>query len=66
MTLPRLRALVGATAGPVLAALLSLAATVQALRLWEWRPGVPLSLEADAPTVLLQVRAILDGHWYST
>ena len=52
-------------AGPATAALLSLVAAVQALRLWEWRPGVPLSLEADSPTVLLQVRAILDGRWYS-
>ena len=49
-----------------MAALVSLVAAAQALRLWDWRPGVPLSLAADSPTVLLQVRAVLDGHWYST
>jgi hypothetical protein len=31
------------------------------LRLWEWRPGVPLSLSGDSPQVLLQVRTIMEG-----
>ena len=59
----RLRA--DAAAGPVLTVVLSVLATVQALRLWDWRPGIPLSLDGDAPTILLQVQAILDGSWYS-
>ncbi len=52
-------------AGPLLAAVLSLAAAAQALRLWDWRPGIPLSLQSDSPQVLIQVRAILDGGWYA-
>lgn len=53
-------------AGPVLTALLSLAACAQALRLWEWRPGTPLSLSGDAPYVLAQITSILEGNWYSS
>lgn len=53
-------------AGPTVTAVLSLVAAVQALRLWDWRPGTPLSLEGDAPTVLMQVRMILDDGWYSS
>lgn len=52
--------------GPVAAAVLSLCAAAQALRLWDWRPGIPLSLSGDAPHVLAQIQSILDGNWYST
>ncbi|WP_344139164.1 hypothetical protein [Pedococcus bigeumensis] len=48
-------------AGPVLVAVLSLLAAVQALRLWSWRPGTPLSLTGDSPQLLMQVRAIVEG-----
>ena len=63
---PRSRsaAWVNAAAGPVLTALVSLAAAAQALRLWDWRPGIPLSLSGDSPHVLMQIQAILEGHWY--
>ncbi|MGO4343138.1 hypothetical protein [Pedococcus sp. 2YAF34] len=64
MTSPRIRAFAGSAAGPALTAVLSFLAAVQALRLWEWRPGVPLSLSGDAPQVLVQVRAILHSDWY--
>ena len=36
------------------------------MRLWNWRPGIPLSLSGDAPYVLAQIQSILDGNWYST
>ena len=49
------------SAGPVLAALLSVAAAAQALRLWNWRPGTPLSLQGDSAQLLIQVRTIMDG-----
>ncbi|SDP27044.1 hypothetical protein SAMN04489867_1912 [Pedococcus dokdonensis] len=54
------------SAGPMLAAVLSLLAAVQALRLWEWRPGTPLSLAGDSPQLLTQVTAILDGARYQS
>lgn len=53
-------------AGPVLVAVLSLLAAVQALRLWSWRPGIPLSLTGDSPQLLMQVSAILDGAPYQS
>ncbi|WP_457252482.1 hypothetical protein [Pedococcus sp. P5_B7] len=53
-------------AGPVLAAVLSLLAAVQALQLWSWRPGIPLSLAGDTPQLLLQVRAIVEGSQYQS
>jgi hypothetical protein len=55
------RSPVARAAAPVSVVMLSLLAAVQALRLWEWRPGVPLSLSGDAPFVLVQVRAALEG-----
>lgn len=55
------RARVASVAGPGLSAVLSLLVAVQSLRLWEWRPGVPLGLGGDATQVLMQVRAIMDG-----
>jgi hypothetical protein len=36
----------------------------QALRVWEWRPGVPLEFDGDAAFVLMQVKDILDQGWY--
>ncbi len=65
VTSPRTRPRADAAAGPVLVAVLSVLAAAQALRLWDWRPGVPLSLEGDSPQVLTQIRAIMDGHWYA-
>ncbi|WP_406831820.1 hypothetical protein ABEG17_03095 [Pedococcus sp. KACC 23699] len=53
-----------AAAGPVVAVVSSIVAAMQALRLWEWRPGVPLSLSGDAPQILVQVDAILRSDWY--
>jgi hypothetical protein len=53
-----------AVAGPLVTALTALAAAVQALRLWDWRPGLPLSLSGDAPPVLLQVREFMGGSWF--
>jgi len=64
VTSPRIRASASSAAGPVLTAVLSFLAAVQALRLWEWRPGTPLSLSGDAPQVLVQVGAILRSDWY--
>lgn len=64
MTSPRIRAFAGSAAGPVLTAVLSFLAAAQALRLWQWRPGTPLSLSGDAPQVLVQVGAILRSDWY--
>ena len=40
--------------------------STQALRLWDWRPGIPLSLAGDSPQVLTQIRAVLDNDWYGT
>lgn len=61
---PHVRARLDAVAGPTLSVVLSFVAAVQALRLWDWRPGTPLSLSGDAPTVLMQVRMILEEGWY--
>ena len=52
--------------GPLTVTVLSVVAAVQALRLWSWRPGIPLSLSGDAPQVLLQVQGILEHSWYGT
>jgi hypothetical protein len=65
VTSSRTRARLDAASGPVLTAVLSLAAAVQALQLWQWRPGTPLSLRDDSPQVLIQIRAIIDSGWYS-
>ena len=64
MISPPKRARADAAAGPVLTALLSLLAAAQALRLWQWRPGLPLSSSGDAPQVTMQIRTILDTGWY--
>lgn len=40
-------------------AVLSLSAAVQALRLWEWRPGSPLELGGDATFFTVQIRELL-------
>ncbi len=50
--------------GPGLTVLLSTLAMVQAMRLWDWRPGVPLAFDGDASFVLMQVKDILDHGWY--
>ncbi|KRF24169.1 hypothetical protein ASG95_06105 [Phycicoccus sp. Soil803] len=63
---PAGRAWVASTAGPGLSAVLSLLVAVQSLRLWDWRPGVPLSLSGDSPQVLMQVRAIMEGGGFGS
>ena len=63
---PAGRAWVASAAGPGLSAVLSLLVAVQSLRLWEWRPGVPLSLSGDAPQVFMQVRAIMEGGGFGS
>ena len=50
--------------GPVATAVLSTLAMAQALRIWDWRPGVPLEFDGDAAFVLMQVKDILDNGWY--
>jgi hypothetical protein len=60
----RLASTLSAAAGPLLTLLLALVAAAQALQWWGWRPGTPLSLQGDAPQVLTQIQAILDGDWY--
>ncbi len=45
-------------------ALLALLVGVSSLRFWEWRPGVPLSLDGDSPLVLTQLRDILVNGWF--
>ena len=60
------RSLATRSAGPVLTAVLSLLAAVQALQLWSWRPGIPLTLQGDAPQLLMQVRAIVEGSQYES
>src|ERR1044072_3021663 len=60
------RSLATRSAGPVLSAVLSLLAAVQALQLWSWRPGIPLTLQGDAPQLLMQVRAIVEGWQYES
>jgi len=51
-------------AGPVVTVLLSVAAMVQALRLWEWRPGDPMAAGGDANGVTMQIKNVLDHGWY--
>jgi hypothetical protein len=60
----RIRMLVNRVAGPVATVLLSVAAMVQALRLWEWRPGDPMAAEGDANGVTMQIKDMLDHGWY--
>lgn len=63
---PAWRGHVAGAAGPALSAVLSLLVAVQSLRLWDWRPGVPLGLGGDSTQVLLQVRAIMDGDAFGS
>ncbi len=44
--------------------MLALVAAVQALRLWDWRPGTPFELGGDALFVDVQIRNILEAGWY--
>ena len=50
--------------GPLVTFLFALAAAVQALRRWDWRPGLTLSLSGDAPGTLVQVREFMHGNWF--
>jgi len=60
----RIRPLADQVAGPVVTLLLSVAAMVQALRLWEWRPGDPMAAGGDANGVTMQIKDVLDHGWY--
>jgi hypothetical protein len=60
----RIGLLADRTAGPALTALLSVAAMVQALRLWEWRPGDPMAVGEDASGVTMQIKGVLEHGWY--
>ena len=51
--------------GPVVTGLLSIAALVQAMRLWEWRPGTPLGLNGDNASVTVWVRSIIEFGPYA-
>jgi hypothetical protein len=46
------------------AALLGLIVGATSLRFWQWRPGVPISLDGDSPLVLTQIRDILVNGWF--
>jgi hypothetical protein len=50
--------------GVIGAALLSTVVAFTSLRLWQWRPGVPITLEGDGPLVLTQLRDILVNGWF--
>jgi len=50
--------------GPVVTFLLSVAAMVQALKLWDWRPGDPMAAGGDATGVTMQIKNVLDHGWY--
>ena len=56
----RRREILGAATAAVLATLVG----VWSLRLWEWRPGVPLAVVGDAPLVLTQLDDILRHGWF--
>ncbi|NMM34710.1 MAG: hypothetical protein HHJ13_12060 [Phycicoccus sp.] len=60
----RIWTLLDRVAGPVVTVLLSAAAMVQALRLWEWRPGDPMSAGGDANGVTIQIKDVLGHGWY--
>ena len=51
-------------AGPLVAALLSIAAMAQALKVWEWRPGTPLGLTGDGPWMATLVRGYIEHGPY--
>jgi hypothetical protein len=50
--------------GPALAVALTCLGTIEALRLWTWRPGAPFALDRDAPFVVMEVRDLIDHGWY--
>ena len=56
----RRRDFLGAATAAVMATLVG----IWSLRLWEWRPGVPLAVVGDAPLVLTQLDDILRHGWF--
>lgn len=60
----RRRVGVDSVAGPGVVMLLSTLAAVQALRLWDWRPGTPFGLAGDATYVSMEIRDIVENGWY--
>lgn len=55
-----------ALAGPALVIILSTLSMIQALRLWEWRPGIPLGLDGDTPWMAASVATFLGHGPYSS
>ena len=53
-------------AGPVVTALLSVAAMAQALKVWQWRPGDPVDLSGDSASLLAGFKDMLDHGWYGS
>ena len=50
--------------GAALAASLAAAVAAVSLRVWEWRPGIPLSIIGDSPLVLTQLDDIITNGWF--
>jgi hypothetical protein len=46
------------------AAVLALVAGAWSLRIWDWRPGTPFTLDGDGPFVAMQLRDLTDHGWY--
>jgi hypothetical protein len=65
-TAGRIRLLVDRASGPVITALLSVAAMAQALKVWQWRPGDPVDLSGDPAAELAQLKAMLDHGTYGS
>lgn len=52
---------------PLLAALLALVAAAQSLRLWQWRPGMPMGLGGDSTFVTMQLGQLVGpSSWGDT
>ena len=50
--------------GAALAAMLAAAVAALSLRVWQWRPGIPLSVVGDSPVVLTQLDDIVTHGWF--
>jgi hypothetical protein len=59
-TTGRIRQTVDAMSGPVVAALLSVVAMAQALKVWQWRLGDPIDLSGDSNALMAQIKGMVD------
>ena len=50
--------------GAAVAALLAAVVGALSLRVWQWRPGIPLSVVGDSPVVLTQLDDIVVNGWF--